>query len=211
MHLAALHVANLTDARYFSAYEVAWMGFCLDSGSDAYLAPQKIKEIRDWVEGPAIFGEMGTQSPSEIAELVQYCQLDGIVAGMFSDPAALAEIPGLRILQELVVDRSAAAGEWSAVAEKAAPYAEGFVLDLSKNAIRWDELIEGSQPLLEEIRALCRQYRVWLHADWHVHQLPAVQEILAPAGLCIHGGHEIRPGVKNFDDLDEWMETALSL
>ena len=209
MNLAALHIANLTDARYFSAHEMAWLGFSLDIGSAAYLSPDKLREIRAWVEGPLIFGELGAQSPEEVAELVRECALDGVVAGMFHDPADLSAIPGLRVVQELVWDPTATAEELLRRAQEAAPYVEAFLLDLSKNALRFEALRDSG--LLEVLQALCRTHRVWVHADFPAHQLREAHETLGPYGWCVHGGSEIRTGIKSYDELDEWLEAAEEL
>lgn len=45
-------VSNLTDARYFAAWGVDWMGFNADYLYDNDLIIEGIKEIMNWVEGP---------------------------------------------------------------------------------------------------------------------------------------------------------------
>jgi phosphoribosylanthranilate isomerase len=211
MQLAALHVANLTDARYFSAFGVSWMGFSLDAAGLDHVPTDKLKEIRSWLEGPAVFGELGAQTPEEAARLASECSLDGLLAGMFHDVEALSKIPGARIFQELVVDPSTRPGELTGLARASAPFVEAFVLDLCKNPLAAERLLDGDLPILEDLRALCREHRVWLHAEVPAPLLAAVAESLVPHGLCIRGGSEIRPGAKVFDELDEWMETAIEL
>jgi len=48
----AASIANLTDARYFAAFGVDWMGFDINPASDAYISTEDIIEIIQWVEGP---------------------------------------------------------------------------------------------------------------------------------------------------------------
>lgn len=52
LRVAALSINNLTDARYFAAYMVDWIGFNINPASQDYLDREKLMEILGWVEGP---------------------------------------------------------------------------------------------------------------------------------------------------------------
>lgn len=52
-------VNNLTDARYFAAWGVDFIGFDINPESPAFLSPPLLKEISEWVEGPQIVLEAG--------------------------------------------------------------------------------------------------------------------------------------------------------
>jgi len=52
LKVIALSVDNLTDARYFAAYLVDWIGFDINPASVHYIDPEKLNEILGWVEGP---------------------------------------------------------------------------------------------------------------------------------------------------------------
>ena len=47
MLLKATAVMNLTDARYFAAKEVDYLGFNLEEGTEGYLDPMYMKAIRE--------------------------------------------------------------------------------------------------------------------------------------------------------------------
>ena len=47
-------VNNLTDARYFSAWGVDYLGFDINPESSSFVSPPLLKEIAGWVEGPSI-------------------------------------------------------------------------------------------------------------------------------------------------------------
>ena len=49
-------ITNLTDARYFSAWEVEWLGFNLSQGEENAISPLQVAAMREWVEGPKIVG-----------------------------------------------------------------------------------------------------------------------------------------------------------
>jgi len=50
----ALSINNLTDARYFAALGVDWLGFNINPASESYINAEQLKEIIDWVEGPSM-------------------------------------------------------------------------------------------------------------------------------------------------------------
>ncbi len=52
-------VNNLTDARYFAAWGVEFLGFDINPESPAFISPPLFKEISEWVEGPQIVLEAG--------------------------------------------------------------------------------------------------------------------------------------------------------
>jgi phosphoribosylanthranilate isomerase len=50
-------VTNLTDARYFAAWGVDYLGFDINPASPFFISPPLVKEIADWIEGPKIILE----------------------------------------------------------------------------------------------------------------------------------------------------------
>jgi len=68
LKVAALSITNLTDARYFAAYGVEWMGFQLDQDHESYIGNDAILEIMNWVEGPKFLLE--TQQPLTIEKYI---------------------------------------------------------------------------------------------------------------------------------------------
>ena len=62
MNIWAAAITNLSDGRYFAAWNAQYMSFVLDAAHDDYLAPNMAEGIRGWLEGPQIvgvFGEIG--------------------------------------------------------------------------------------------------------------------------------------------------------
>ena len=45
-------ITNLTDARYFAAWGVDFLGFDINPDSDHFTPPSVVAEISEWVEGP---------------------------------------------------------------------------------------------------------------------------------------------------------------
>ena len=55
--IKASQITNLTDARYFAAWGVEWLGFGLESGQDYFVTTAQMAAIKEWVEGPKMVGE----------------------------------------------------------------------------------------------------------------------------------------------------------
>ncbi len=58
-------ITNLTDARYFAAWGVDYLGFHINPNSEYFTAPAIIAEIAEWVEGPKLILE-SDKLPDEI-------------------------------------------------------------------------------------------------------------------------------------------------
>lgn len=199
MLIKASSITNLTDARYFAAREVDFMGFNLDEGSDGYVEPSIMRAIREWVEGPRIVGEFFSAPAEVVREAAAFFQLDAVQVRASAHLDALPTLAGLSVLLELEADTSPAAAEQ--VMRQAAPFTQFFVL-----------------PFFSEISAetavwvsLCAQYPVLLHTTAPAKQLPSLLSVLKPKGLTLTGGEEERVGVKSFDEVEEVFEVLEGL
>ncbi|MBT8234278.1 MAG: hypothetical protein HKO66_09370 [Saprospiraceae bacterium] len=64
----AQNITNLTDARYFAAWGVDYLGFNMMPDSEYTLPLDKIKEIKEWVEGPKCLIETNALDFNEVAD-----------------------------------------------------------------------------------------------------------------------------------------------
>jgi len=78
--IIASNIRNLTDARYFAAWMVDYMSFDISAGSEAYIGPENIKEIIDWLEGPEFIGNFsGHHDLNFIIENQKLHHLSGVI------------------------------------------------------------------------------------------------------------------------------------
>ena len=96
--IKASKVANLTDARYFAAWEVDWLGFSFDPASDAYVDPKKMLAMRGWIEGPKIVGEFGVATVDSIREAYDILNLDMVQVGPFQGANVLGLLEGIPLI-----------------------------------------------------------------------------------------------------------------
>jgi phosphoribosylanthranilate isomerase len=197
-------VANLTDARYFAAWGVEWLGFQLDPGAEGHLAPQVMLAIREWVDGVQIVGEFGMQPFSEIRESVPILGLDAVQVGMYAPltPAEAAAL-GVPLIREIVPEQP---GELDGIAAYIAAHSEAtdiFLLDFDKNRIAWSAL---GQEAREQLQALSRQCHLLLGISASPAEIEDILQQICPYGLSLRGGQEEKVGFKSFDQLDELFE-----
>jgi phosphoribosylanthranilate isomerase len=189
--IKAARITNLTDARYFAAKDVAFLGFNLEEGTEGYLDPMYMKAMREWVEGPGIVGEY-VHAPAEVvAEAARFFALDAVQVPIWSHGNDLDILAGVPVLLQL---------EWPVIAhdllqicaDKAA-FVAYFLLDVTTD--HW--------PLHRDLlKTLCAQYPVLLNIELPPETIQTILQEIYPAGLNLSGGEEEKVGVKSFDDLD---------
>ncbi len=190
MLIKAGRITNLTDARYFAAREVDFLGFQLEADSGAYLDPVFMHAIREWVEGPKVTGEFTNSSPPEVVrEAANFFSLDAVqvpadpaYARALTEPEVLVWLPaGLPV--QTAREQMTAWGSGNRL----------FVLDFSGRSFPEDWPVWA---------ALCAEFRCLLHLDAAPGEWRRFAETIQPAGFSLWGGEEEQVGVKSFDDLD---------
>lgn len=211
MKIKANSVQNLTDARYFAAWNVTWMGFSLEPGTEHYCAPKDVQEIKEWVVGPKFVGEFGlSQTEQEIRAAVELLQLDAVQVPTYADTALLTALQDLTVIKEYVL------GSWSDLPQvqehcrqfsDLVPY---FYLNAERGGLSWANLQENPAQL-ELLRQLCEEYAILLSVHCPPTELGALIDQIAPHALNVQGGEEEVVGMKSFDDLDAFFETLEDL
>jgi phosphoribosylanthranilate isomerase len=193
MLIKASTITNLTDARYFAAKDVDFLGFNLEEGTPDYLDPMYMKAIREWVEGPKIVGEFDQTPARTVLEAARFFELDAVQVRQTND---LELLEGLEVM--LVVPAPENPTALEALFQKTAPLVSYFLLDFSS--------IENAATKLEMQAAAWKtffnNYPTLLDLQVAADVLPGLLAQLNPAGLALRGGDEERVGVKSFDEID---------
>lgn len=197
MLIKASTITNLTDARYFAAKEVDFLGFNLEEGTPGHLDPIYMKAIREWVQGPKITGEFDRTPAAAVREAATFFGLDAVQITRTDDLELLkglevifyvpahADVAGVRAVFEAVSGVNLFSLDFSPIAD-----AETLLLE---NAAAWRELFAAFPTLLQ--------------LDVPAEALPPLLEALHPAGLALRGGEEELVGVKSFEEIDAIFET----
>lgn len=200
-------ITNLTDARYFAAREVEWLGFDCSAGSETYLSPEQILAIEEWVDGVKFVGEFNIEPLEEIKAAITELRLDAVQLGMAAAPDTIRSLStNISVIREIVPDYYHSDDD---LREQFAATPQGvsyLILNLEKNGFTWTDLAEGAPFSLSAIQELCKTYPVLLALNYEPHELTAILDALPVQGLHLSGGTEEKVGVKSFDELDEMLD-----
>lgn len=193
MLVKASHITNLTDARYFAAREVDFLGFNLEENTEGYLDPMYMKAIREWVEGPKMVGEFSTASFNYVREAAAFLGLDAVQVPA-SAHAEWTTLDGLTVIATIDGNTT----DIDLLLAQSAPFVAYFLLDIST-------VMDSETGVLPDVAAWekrCADYPVLLHANLSPALWPVMLEHLQPAGFNLVGGEEERVGVKSFDEIE---------
>jgi phosphoribosylanthranilate isomerase len=206
--IKASEIGNLTDARYFSAWGVDWLGFSLDSENPAYIGPTQISAMREWLSGPGIVAEMGPFSDAELLlQAVEILKPDALQIGQFTALEAVKTLDGsLTIIKEQIPDSLDLLADLEFEWREWAGTADFFLLNLEKNGFSWSELKKDSEKL-GQLKNLCANFSVMLSTVFDATELSEIIETLKPYGISVKGGEEEKVGMKSYDELDAFFET----
>jgi phosphoribosylanthranilate isomerase len=192
MIFKASAITNLTDARYFAAKEVDFLGFNLEEGTEGFLEPMYMKAIRAWVEGPQVVGEFSGAPLAVVREAAAFYGLDLVQVDAGASGQNLSDLKGLEVI--LRVKPASRVENTAAIFAESAPLVRYFLLDFSGTGTAWQN---------PEWREVCRPYSVLVHLDETAATIPKALQALEATGLSLSGGEEERVGVKSFDELDD--------
>ena len=204
--IKASQISNLTDARYFAAWHVEWLGFDLDLASPNYCSPTQVQAIKGWVEGPKMIGEFGLQSPEDILTAVDLLDLDGVQIAPFSSASEIKAKVEVPIIKRLVPDSGEEVQELYDQIKVDAPHVEAFLLNLDKAGISWSMIKTGQSIPLSSLASWCQEFPIILSLNFQAEEVDEILEQVRPYGLNLIGGEEEKVGFKSFDDLDEVFE-----
>jgi phosphoribosylanthranilate isomerase len=203
----ASSITNLTDARYFAAWEVKWLGFCLDPGASEFVSPEQFLAFREWVDSVELVGEFGDQDWPFIAETLRQLPLDAIQIAHPLPPARPPDISTTPLIQEMILAEDTTADQLRGQLVSFGPNVSYFLLDFVRNGLSWEAIREeGSLLPVGELRSLCNEFPILLAFDWTPENLEDILFHLHPMGISVQGGDEEKVGVKSFEQLDALFE-----
>jgi len=189
-------ITNLSDARYCSGMYVNLLGFSVEQGSEKYLSPTQFSEITGWLSGLEYVGEFENASADEVLETLK--NYPAISWAEHQNLNILIELKnsGLSLIYksdlEAVRDEEYQVG--TAVSEA------GIILHLtSKN----EQLTTED---LEVINLLSERCEIILGAGLSSENILDLLAAHTLKGIALTGGTEIKPGLKDFDELADILE-----
>lgn len=188
-------VYNLTDARYFAAGDVTYMGFCIDEDKPEYCPPNKIQEIISWLEGPTYVLEVN--SHLSLSNLPEISARTGIHHVHLGDHIKIHEtLPGITYFKDFILENGAFQ---------------------DKNSIHYPviksykNIPEIKNDYLYLLQELCSFAPCFLDLPWtNPEDVLDIFQSSGAQGIILHGGDEEKTGLKNFEWMDDLFELIQS-
>lgn len=190
---------NLSDARYCAGMGVELMGFCLDPTNEDVVTPEKFNEITSWISGVKLVGEFYESSPLVIKELLNSYTLDYIQVTDGEALEYLAQL-GMPLILQVNLAKISEVDKLEGLLEKHKKEVTYFLLSME------GEAQNALDNLFQEIDRLAPTYPILLGYGVDSNNVLTILENTALKGIALEGGHEIKPGYKDFDDLADVLE-----
>ncbi len=186
-------ITNLSDARFAAAAGINYIGFCFDTSSADLIPPLKAREIIDWTSGSHVVGEFGNQDKEEITTIAELLQVDILELNnsMLPDELGVFEFPIIKVVDCAWFSANQIQTELKAYDT----YVQAFRI---KN---WEQVMQQNPTLLDPWKE-----KVFLELGDSFSSIEALLNQIKPFGLSIHGGHEDRVGLRDFDELNNLLE-----
>lgn len=191
-------INNLSDARFCAGMGVDIISFNLKLDSPERIQAGPLKEIIGWVAGVQLAGEFERARPELINELASEFGLDLIQLDI---PYLIDEIEEINrpVIQKVFINKDTVESELLEMMELYAPFVHSFLI-YSNDFEAIDE------TNIKFLRELASRFTVYLGFGLSKKNISNALKKISPAGIGLQGGHEIKPGLKDFDELQEIFE-----
>lgn len=191
-------INNLSDARYCAGMYVNLMGFNLEDHQPNYISPEKFEEITGWLSGLEYVGEFETSHPDAILEtLNSYSEIKYIEIQEEIHLKMLVNSSYGLILKQNIKE----VDDLEDLIAKSQSFSDHDVtLHLVSETLQLDDSI------LEKIKSLAEKCQVLLGFGLEANSIENIIEKTKIRGISLQGGDEIKPGLKDFDELADILE-----
>ena len=190
------NITNLSDARFAAAVGIDYIGFCFDTNDLSYMPPIKAKEIFEWTSGTKIVAEFGEQGIGEIKDISELLSVDFIEMGnsILPDELAVFKIPLIKKIDLDKFDNNTLNKEIEAY--KKTCYA--FHLFSGSGKVDFDE---------DTLKVLCENNLIIWGLPLSLDNTKNIIDFYKPFALNISGGNEEKPGIKDFGEMNDWLDS----
>ena len=199
MKLIVLDINNLTDARYFAAWNVDYLALNVDPRTEKYVSPEYFHALQTWIEGPRIILIPSLDQEKEIPAIAKLYTEDSFFLIEKSEPTEINQ----KYFQRIAIQSMSTPNEVRTVLSKSS---EGIILDFSSTEINWDDLIKDKLGEFDDWKELFINFPIYIQMDLGPNEINQMIKT-GVYGICLKGGDEEKVGVKSFDELDEIFET----
>lgn len=202
-------ITNLEDARFASGAMADYLGFVFYEGSPRHVTPAEAGAIRNWIEGVPCVGVFVNQPMDDVNMIARQTGVDLVQLHGTESPeyCSLVEKP---VIKAIHVEAGTTAEELAGEAARYREVAEYLLFD-TKMEGRWGGTGRAFDwSLLEEVSG---ELPWFLAGGLTPQNVAEACRTARPAAVDVSSGVEVegRPGVKDYDKIDELMNQMRSL
>ncbi len=192
------NINNLSDARLCAGMGVDMIGFCLDETQPNYVLPQEIQEIAGWVSGVQLVGEFKRTTVEQINELAETCKLDYV---QLDKQYLIDEIQQIErpVIQRTRFTKDTIESELVAEMHLYNKFVAYFL-------VYSDDFQTIDETNIRFLQDLARDFKIIIGFGVAKDNVTDILAKINPAGIGLRGGQEIKPGLKDFDALQDIFE-----
>ena len=188
-------ITNLTDARYCSGMYVDILGFCLEKGSPHFVSPTQFQEITGWISGIDYAAEFAEEDAYTIERtLAEYPGITWIESGDLETLVQLNSL-GKKLIYRVKIE------ELDTLLPKTDLLRE-HEITLHLTSINKSLSIDNEFI----INKLSSQLNLFLGAGITPEKANSLCELPGLFGFALDSGDEIKPGLRDFDQLAAILE-----
>lgn len=189
-------ITHLTDARYCAGMYVDLLGFALEKSHQKYVSPEQFQEITGWIAGASICGEFESSSAAEIID--QLAHYPGLTAIQHSDLDVLTALKDQELELIWKADIATVSGKENDLGPILRENSIQVLLSSASDEVKKEEV--------EVIREFADYAPVILGFGLSPELVNELLENLPIKGLALDGGEEIKPGLRDFEQMAELLE-----
>lgn len=189
-------VSSLSDARYFAAMGVDWLGFDVNPNSESYVSPELYKNIAGWVAGPKRVIEISGGQVNHVDQLIEDYSPDAIQVNSPTFPLWFPNTNTNTITTFVVVSLETFSS------------AQFIELGNKPDYLVFDFGAHDPIHYIEMLEPLSKVTKLLLSVAPQIKNIATLTSRLPIAGLSLKGSRELAVGLKeyNYSELLEQLE-----
>ncbi|GIV38338.1 MAG: hypothetical protein KatS3mg033_0138 [Thermonema sp.] len=197
-------VNNLSDARYCAGMGVDMLGFCMEAENPNFVSPEKYFEIIGWLAGVEFVGEFHNYDLKQINKVLADYPVHGLqidredVLEELRQISINTDVHGLPVLFRLYLHAHMNLFTIEPLLEKYHKLVKMFVLESEVDRLTVAEM--------QQLKKLAEKYPILLGYGITPDNIQLLLSEVPLKGIALHGSDELRPGLKDFDELADILE-----
>lgn len=197
-------VNNLSDARYCAGMGVDMLGFCLEAENPNYVSPERYFEIIGWLAGVEFIAEFHSYDLEHMNRILADYPVHGLqidredVLEQLRQISINTDVHGLPVLFRIELQAHRNLFTIEPLLEKYHQIVRCFVLESEVDRLTVSEL--------QQLKKLAARYPLLLGYGITAENIDLILQEVPLKGIALYGSDELRPGLKDFDELADILE-----